>query len=179
MQKRKLTKAERARKINLDRIIAERIARENVLVHIAAITPKVMIIHRRSMRGKLLAYDNAVALTESRQKWIVGIYAFCRDERGKEYIKAEQILLPEPVKHNEIHTSMNHHIMAFMRREINRNHLLTLAWAASNQEAPSSEWIDKLATELGTWKKLESACEVNENEEGWVSIKPKEKKNEN
>lgn len=172
---RKLTKAERARRIKLNHIIAERIARENVLVHIAAITPKVLIIHRKTMRSKILAYDNAVALTEIPQKWIVGIYAFCRSELGDEYIKAESVVLPVAVKHNAIHASMNRHIMDFMRREINRKHLLTLAWVASNQEAPDSEWLDKLATELGTWKKLEAACEVGESEEGFVSVKPKER----
>jgi hypothetical protein len=47
--------------------------------------------------------------------------------------------------------------MDFMRREVNRKHLLTLAWVATTGEEATEGWVDRAFTGLGAWKELDIA----------------------
>lgn len=158
--KPRLTPAEKARQIRLMGDVARRITRDNHIVFIAGVTPKVVVINRATGKEKRLDLVQAAAVSETALSWRISLYALCRDERGHEYIKAECLVLPHPVRQRDIHQSLSQYHMAFMRREVNRKHLLTLAWSATTGDDPSSEQADAMFTKLGAWAMLDVAQEL-------------------
>lgn len=161
-RKPKLSPAEKARQIVLMGEVAKRITRDNDIVFIAGVTPKVVVINKATGKEKRLDMVQAAAVSETALSWRISLYALCRDERGNEYIKAECLVLPHPVRQRDIHQSLNKHHMEFMRREVNRKHLLTLAWSATTGEEPGSQQADAIFAQLGAWATLDVAQELPE-----------------
>lgn len=153
----KLTPQAKARQLKLLQATAERITRENFIVFIAGITPKVVVFNRTTLKEKRLDLVGATAVSECCLRWQIGLYALCRSEQGQDYLKSEVVSLDRPVRQREIHQELTQMHMRFMRESVNRKHLLTLAWCATTGEAPSSEQFDAMATKLGAWQQLDVA----------------------
>lgn len=162
MQRKKHTPAEKARHIKLMDAVANRITRENHVVFVAGITPKVVVLNRSTCKEKKLDLVQATAVADTALMWRISLYALCRNEFAFEYIKAEHILLPHPIRQRDIHQSLNQRHMEFMRREVNRKHLLTLAWSATTGDEPTEAEADRMFTKLGAWAQLDVAEELSE-----------------
>lgn len=152
-----LTPQAKARQLKLLQATAERITRENFIVFIAGVTPKVVVFNHATLKEKRLDLIQAAAVSECCLRWQIGLYALCRSEQGQDYLKAEVVSLDRPVRQREIHQELTQMHMSFMRESVNRKHLLTLAWCATTGEAPSSEQFDAMATKLGAWQQLDVA----------------------
>lgn len=155
-----LTPAAKARQLKLLQATAERITRDHFITFIAGVTPKVVVFNRTTLKEKRLDLIQATAVSECCLKWQIGLYALCRDEQGREYIKGETVALSRPVRQREIHQELTQRHMDFMKREVNRKHLLSLAWVATTGSEPSSERCDAMFTKVGAWKLLDVAEDI-------------------
>lgn len=162
MQRKKQTPAEQARQIKLMGDVARRVTRDNHIVFIAGITPRVVVINRATGKEKKLDMVQAVAVSDSALVWRISLWALCRNEQGFEYIKGEHLSLERPVRQRDIHQALNQRHMEFMRREVNRKHLLTLAWSATTGDEPSEAEADRMFTKLKAWEQLDVATEQPE-----------------
>lgn len=142
--KKTLTKAEKARQVKMLTAMGERLARDNVIMFIAGVTPKV--------------------------QWNIGLYALCRGPNGDEYIKGELWALPMKVRQRNIADSLNKAHMAFMRENINRKHLLTLGWIATAGDFLDEEAAMKLFTSSGVWGLLDVAEVAEDLSKGVTSL---------
>lgn len=156
-QQRQLSPAEKARQIKLMGDVARRVTREHHIVFVAGITPKVVVFNRATNKEKRLDLVQAAAVSDTPLMWRISLFALCRDEFANEYIKTEHLELERPVRQRDIHQSLSEHHMNFMRKEVNRKHLLTLAWSATTGDEPSQEQADKWFTKLGAWAALDVA----------------------
>jgi len=132
-----LTKAEQARQVKMLTATGERLTRDNVIMFIAGVTPKVQVHNRATLKEKRLDIVQATAVSETPIQWRIGLYALCRGPNGDEYIKGELWSLTLKVRQRNIADSLNKAHMAFMRENINRKHLLTLGWIASCSPRPA------------------------------------------
>lgn len=155
-----LTPQAKARQLKLLQATAERITRENFIVFIAGITPKVVVFNRTTLKEKRLDIVGASAVSETAIKWNIGLYALCRDGQGSNYLKGEEWLMPNPVRQRNIHQSLNQRHLEFNKRDVNRSHLLTLAWIACSSELPDMGTAYDIFEKLGAWQQLDVAIEI-------------------
>ena len=155
--KKTLTPAEKARQVKMLTAMGERLTRDNVIMFIAGVTPKVQVHNRATLKEKRLDIVQATAVSETPIQWRIGLYALCRGPNGDEYIKGELWALPVEVRHRNIADSLNKAHMAFMRENINRKHLLTLGWLATAGDFLDEETAMKLFTSTGVWDLLDVA----------------------
>lgn len=165
-----LTPQAKARQLKLLQATAERITRENFIVFIAGITNHVRVINKRTLKEKRLDLVQASAVSETAIKWNIGLYALCRDGHGNNYLKGEEWLMPDPVRQRNIHQSLNRRHLEFNKREVNRSHLLTLAWAACSSELPDMETAYDIFDKLGAWSQLDVALEIEGGGMGVVEL---------
>ena len=159
--KKTLTKAEQARRAKMLTAMGERLTRDNVIMFIAGVTPKVQVHNRLTLKEKRLDIVQATAVSETPVQWNIGLYALCRGPNGAEYIKGELWALPMKVRQRNIADSLNKAHMAFMRESINRKHLLTLGWIATAGDFLDEETAMQLFTSTGVWGLLDTA-EISE-----------------
>lgn len=159
--KKTLTPAEKARQVKMLTAMGERLTRDNVIMFIAGVTPKVQVHNRATLKEKRLDIVQATAVSETPVQWNIGLYALCRGSNGDEYIKGELISLSQKIRQRNIADSLNKAHMAFMRENINRKHLLTLGWIATAGDFLDEETAMKLFTSTGVWGLLDVA-EVTE-----------------
>ena len=155
--KKTLTPAEKARQVKMLTAMGERLTRDNVIMFIAGVTPKVQVHNRATLKEKRLDIVQATAVSETPVQWNIGLYALCRGPNGDEYIKGELWPLPMKVRQRNIADSLNKAHMAFMRENINRKHLLTLGWIATAGDFLDEETAMKLFTSTGVWGLLDVA----------------------
>lgn len=155
--KKTLTKAEQARQVKLLSAMGERLARDNVIMFIAGVTPKVQVHNHFTLKEKRLDLVQASALSETPVQWNIGLYALCRGPDGAEYIKGELWPMPMKVRQRNIAESLNKAHMAFMRDSVNRKHLLTLGWIATAGEFLDEKDAMALFTSTGVWGLLDVA----------------------
>ena len=152
-----LTKAEQARQVKMLTAMGERLTRDNVIMFIAGVTPKVQVHNRLTLKEKRLDIVQATAVSETPVQWNIGLYALCRGPNGDEYLKGELWPVPTKVRQRNIADSLNKAHMAFMRENINRKHLLTLGWIATAGDFLDEETAMKLFTSTGVWGLLDVA----------------------
>lgn len=155
--KKALTKAEQARQVKMLTAMGERLARDNVIMFVAGVTPKVQVHNRLTLKEKRLDIVQATAVSETPVQWNIGLYALCRGPDGAEYIKGELWAMPMKVRQRNIADSLNKAHMAFMRESVNRKHLLTLGWIATAGDFLDEEHAMKLFTSTGVWGLLDVA----------------------
>ena len=155
--KKTLTKAEQARQVKMLTAMGERLTRDNVIMFIAGVTPKVQVYNRTTLKEKRLDIVQATAVSETPVQWNIGLYALCRGPNGDEYLKGELWPVPTKVRQRNIADSLNKAHMAFMRENINRKHLLTLGWIATAGDFLDEETAMKLFTSTGVWDLLDVA----------------------
>lgn len=155
--KKTLTPAEKARQVKMLTAMGERLTRDNVIMFIAGVTPKVQVHNRLTLNEKRLDIVQATAVSETPVQWNIGLYALCRGPNGDEYIKGELISLSQKIRQRNIADSLNKAHMAFMRENINRKHLLTLGWIATAGDFLDEETAMKLFTSTGVWDLLDVA----------------------
>ena len=158
--KKALTKAEQARQVKMLTAMGERLTRDNVIMFIAGVTPKVQVHNHATLKEKRLDLVQATAMSETPVQWNIGLYALCRGPNGDEYIKGELWPVPMKVRQRNIADSLNKAHMAFMRDSVNRKHLLTLGWIATAGDFLDEETAMKLFTSTGAWSLLDTA-EIN------------------
>ena len=159
--KKTLTKAEQARQVKMLTAMGERLTRDNVIMFIAGVTPKVQVHNRRTLKEKRLDLVQATAVSETPVQWNIGLYALCRGPNGDEYIKGELWAMPMKVRQRNIADSLNKAHMAFMRDSVNRKHLLTLGWIATAGDFFDEETAMELFSSTGVWRLLDTA-EISE-----------------
>lgn len=159
--KKTLTKAEQARRVKMLTAMGERLARDNVIMFIAGVTPKAQVHNRLTLKEKRLDLFQATAISETPVQWNIGIYALCRGSNGDEYIKGELWAMPMKVRQRNIADSLNKAHMAFMRDSVNRKHLLTLGWIATAGDFLDEETAMELFSSTGVWGLLDTA-EISE-----------------
>ena len=155
--KKTLTKAEQARQVKMLTAMGERLTRDNVIMFIAGVTPKVQVHNRLTLKEKRLDLVQATAMSETPVQWNIGLYALCRVPNGDEYIKGELWPIPMKVRQRNIADSLNKAHMAFMRDSVNRKHLLTLGWIATAGDFLDEETAMELFTSTGVWGLLDVA----------------------
>jgi hypothetical protein len=151
-----LTPAEKARQVKMLTAMGERLTRDNVIMFIAGVTPKVQVHNRATLKEKRLDIVQATAVSETPIQWRIGLYALCRGPNGDEYLKGELWALPMKVRQRNIADSLNKAHMAFMRDK-NRKHLLTLGWIATAGDFLDEETAMKLFTSTDVWGLLDVA----------------------
>ena len=159
--KKNLTKAEQARQVKMLTAMGERLTRDNVIMFIAGVTPKVQVHNRLTLKEKRLDLVQATAMSETPIQWRIGLYALCRGSNGDEYIKGELWAIGQKVRQRNIADSLNKAHMAFMRDSVNRKHLLTLGWIATAGDFLDEETAMELFSSTGVWSLLDVA-EVTE-----------------
>ena len=159
--KKNLTKAEQARRVTMLAAMGERLARDNVIMFIAGVTPKAQVHNRLTLKEKRLDLFQATAISETPVQWNIGLYALCRGHNGDEYIKGELWPVPMKVRQRNIADSLNKAHMAFMRDSVNRKHLLTLGWIATAGDFLDEETAMELFSSTGVWGLLDTA-EISE-----------------
>lgn len=159
--KKTLTKAEQARQVKMLTAMGERLTRDNVIMFIAGVTPKVQVHNRLTLKEKRLDIVQATAVSETPVQWNIGLYALCRGSNGDEYIKGDLWPVPMKVRQRNIADSLNKAHMAFMRDSVNRKHLLTLGWIATAGDFLDEETAMELFSSTGVWGLLDVA-EVTE-----------------
>lgn len=155
--KKTLTPAEKARHVKMLTAIGERLTRDNVIMFIAGVTPKVQVHNRATLKEKRLDIVQATAVSETPIQWRIGLYALCRGPNGDEYIKGELWAIGQKIRQRNIADSLNKAHMAFMRDSVNRKHLLTLGWIATSGDFLDEETAMKLFTSTGVWDLLDVA----------------------
>ena len=155
--KKTLTKAEQARQVKMLTAMGERLTRDNVIMFIAGVTPKVQVHNRLTLKEKRLDIVQATAVSETPVQWNIGLYALCRGPNGDEYLKGELWPVPTKVRQRNIADSLNKAHMAFMRDSVNRKHLLTLGWIATAGDFLDEETAMKLFTSTGAFELLDVA----------------------
>lgn len=111
----------------------------------------VVPVTRAGQRAKVSAIE-AQAVCDTPLPWNISCYAICRDTTGHDYIKSMCITLATPVKQSSIHRALSRHHYDWMEREVNMNHLLTLAWVATTGPEPSDEVAVKIFGDMGAWR---------------------------
>ena len=159
--KKTLTPAEKARQVKMLTAMGERLTRDNVIMFIAGVTPKVQVHNRLTLKEKRLDIVQATAVSETPVQWNIGLYALCRGPNGDEYIKGDLWPVPMKVRQRNIADSLNKAHMAFMRDSVNRKHLLTLGWIATAGDFLDEETAMELFSSTGVWELLDVA-EVTE-----------------
>lgn len=158
--KKTLTKAEQARQVKMLTAMGERLTRDNVVMFIAGVTPKVRVHNRLTLKEKRLDIVQATAVSETPVQWNIGLYALCRGSDNKPYITGELWPMPLKVRQRNIAASLNEKHMEFMRTEVNLKHLLTLGWLATSGDFLENEKAYKLFESTGAWDLLDTA-EIN------------------
>ena len=158
--KKTLTKAEQARRVKMLTAMGERLARDNVIMFIAGVTPKAQVHNRLTLKEKRLDLVQATAISETPVQWNIGIYALCRGSNGDEYITGELWPMPLKVRQRNIAASLNEKHMEFMRTGVNLKHLLTLGWLATSGDFLENEKAYELFASTGAWSLLDTA-EIN------------------
>ena len=70
--KKTLTKAEQARQVKMLTAMGERLTRDNVIMFIAGVTPKVQVHNRLTLKEKRLDLVQATAMSETPVQWNIG-----------------------------------------------------------------------------------------------------------
>ena len=89
-----------------------------------------------------------MAVGETPLKWVITCYAICRDQQGREYLPSMELTLPEPVKQDAINKALSQAHFDWVKAEINKKHLLTLAWIATTGQM-REEVAGKIFQQLG------------------------------
>lgn len=155
--KKTMTPAEKARQVKMLTAMGERLTRDNVIMFVAGVTPKVQVHNRATLKEKRLDIVQATAVSETPVQWNIGLYALCRGHNGDEYIKGELWPVPTKLRQRNIADSLNKAHMAFMRDSVNRKHLLTLGWIATAGDFFDEETAMKLFSSTGVWDLLDVA----------------------
>ena len=158
--KKNLTKAEQARQVKMLTAMGERLTRDNVIMFIAGVTPKVQVHNHATLKEKRLDLVQATAMSETPVQWNIGLYALCRGSNGDEYITGELWPMPIKVRQRNIAASLNEKHMEFMRTGVNLKHLLTLGWLATSGDFLENEKAYELFASTGAWSLLDTA-EIN------------------
>ena len=96
-------------------------------------------------------WERALAVGETPLKWVITCYAICRDQQGREYLPSMELTLPEPVKQDAINKALSQAHFDWVKSEINKKHLLTVAWIATTGELKEWAAIKILKEQLGAW----------------------------
>jgi hypothetical protein len=99
----------------------------------------------------LIDWERALAVGETPLKWVITCYAICRDQQGREYLPSMELTLPTPVKQDAINKALSQAHFDWVKAEINKKHLLTLAWIATTGELKEWAAIKILEKQLGAW----------------------------
>ena len=92
-----------------------------------------------------------MAVGETPLKWVITCYAICRDRSGKDYLPAPMTIeLSAPVKQDAINKALSQAHFDWVKAEINKKHLLTLAWIATTGQM-REEVAGKVFQQLGAW----------------------------
>ena len=110
--------------------------------------------HNHAGQRKRINYDAALAICNTPLKWTICCYAICRDNNEREYLKAMAIELSEPVKQDAINKALSQAHFDWVKAEINKSHLLTLAWIATTGQM-REEVAGKIFTSMGAWDEFE------------------------
>ena len=95
-------------------------------------------------------WERALAVGETPLKWVITCYAICRDQHGREYLPSMELTLPTPVKQDAINKSLSYAHFDWLKQDINKKHLLTLAWIATTGQM-REEVAGKIFQQLGAW----------------------------
>ena len=105
-----------------------------------------------TLKGKrsLVTFDRAMAVGETPLKWVITCYAICRDQQGREYLPSMELTLPTPVKQDAINKALSQAHFDWVKAEINKSHLLTVAWIATTGQMREGADV-KIFQQLGAW----------------------------
>lgn len=92
------------------------------------------------------------ALCDTPLPWVISCYAICSDSADRDYIKSMCITLSTPVKQSAINKALSQFHYDWMEREVNMNHLLTLAWIATTGPEPSDDIAIRIFSDMGAWR---------------------------
>lgn len=110
-------------------------------------------VHPFSLAGNRarIDWERALAVGETPLKWVITCYAICRDQQGRDYLPSMELTLPEPVKQDAINKALSQAHFDWVKAEINKSHLLTLAWIATTGTMKDEKVAGNIFTELGAW----------------------------
>lgn len=113
------------------------------------VTPFTMVGKRST-----IDWERALAVCETPLKWVITCYAICRDQQGREYLPSMELTLPIPVKQDAINKALSQAHFDWVKAEINKSHLLTLAWIATTGQM-REEVAGKVFQQLGAWDEFD------------------------
>lgn len=110
-------------------------------------------VHPFSLAGNRsrIDWERALAVGDTPLKWVITCYAICRYQNGRDYLPSMELTLPEPVKQDAINKALSQAHFDWVKAEINKSHLLTLAWIATTGSMKDESVAGKIFTSMGAW----------------------------
>lgn len=111
-----------------------------------------VLAHNREGKRVPVRYEAATAVCNTPLQWTITCYAVCRDHTGGEYLRSTGVPMPRPVKQSAIHKALSTFHFNWMQSDVNKSHLLTLAWIATVGPEPSDEVAAMVFAGMGAWR---------------------------
>lgn len=110
------------------------------------------IIDMNTLQPITARLNRATAFTEFAHQWSYFIAVLGIDEKGQQYLKAEQVSLIDRRKQRDLADAFNDYHQDYVKRSMNPNHLVGAGWIASAEGAAISErQAMDIFTVLGAW----------------------------
>ena len=144
-----MTPAQKARSMKRTVWLAKDTASRTLLASVYGLNDGVTPFTLAGQRSRI-DWERALAVGDTPLKWVITCYAICRDQQGREYLPSMELTLAEPVKQDAINKALSQHHFDWVKSEINKSHLLTLAWIATTCQM-REEVAVKIFHQLGAW----------------------------
>lgn len=163
-----MTTAQKARSMKRTVWLAKDTASKTLFASVygldGGVTPFTLSGHRSR-----IDWERALAVGETPLKWVITCYAICRDQQGCEYLPSMELTLPEPVKQDAINKALSQAHFDWVKAEINKSHLLTLAWIATTGTMKDEKVAGKVFTELGAWDEFDIVQQAEDG--GYLTVR--------
>lgn len=144
-----MTPAQKARSMKRTVLLAKDTASKTLFASVYGLDGGVTPFTLSGQRSRI-DWERAMAVGETPLKWVITCYAICRDQQGREYLPSMELTLPEPIKQDAINKALSQAHFDWVKQEINKKHLLTLAWIATTGQM-REEVAVKVFQQLGAW----------------------------
>src|SRR5574344_1344874 len=162
-----MTPAQKARSMKRTVWLAKDTASKTLLASVygmdGGVTPFTLSGHRSR-----IDWERALAVGETPLKWVITCYAICRDQNGRDYLPSMELTLPELVKQAAINKALSQHHFDWVNAEINKSHLLTLAWIATTGKM-REEVAVKIFQQLGAWDEFDIVQQTEDG--GYLTVR--------
>ena len=164
-----MTPAQKARSMKRTLWLAKDTASKTLFASVYGLDGGVTPFTLSGQRSRI-DWERALAVCETPLKWVITCYAICRAQDGRDYLPSPMTIeLSEPVKQDAINKALSQHHFDWVKQEINKSHLLTLAWIATTGTMKDEMVAGKVFTELGAWDSFDIVQQAEDG--GYLTVR--------